>query len=213
MIKKNLHHIIISSILIVLPILFGVIFWNKLPYMMITHWDVNGVPDGSMSRPFCVFGMPLIMLALHWLAVLVTSFDKKNKGQSQKILRVIFYIVPAVSIFASSVIYATAFGYKIEISKITLVLFGIMFVILGNFLPKCKQNSAIGVRFPWTLSNEKIWNKTHRLCGKLWVASGIVMLVCVFLPSKWIIFVIMAAVLSAVIVPTVYSYSLYKKSN
>ncbi len=212
MVKKNLHHIIISSILIFIPTVFGLVFWSKLPESMTSHWGFNGNPDGFSSKAFCVFGIPLIMLAFHLVCIFVTAFDKKNKDQNQKMFRLIFYIVPVISLYSFSIIYSVAFGYEFETSKLTLILIGAMFLIFGNFLPKCKQNSTLGIKLPWTLTNEENWNKTHRLGGKLWVASGIAMLLSVFLPMKAMVVSIIIVLLVAAVVPTVYSYSLYKKA-
>ncbi len=212
MIKKNIHHLIISSFLILVPTLFGVIFWDKLPANMTSHWGTNGTPDGISSKAFCVFGIPLIMLALHLFCIFFTALDKKNKDQNQKMFRLIFYIVPVVAFYSLSIVYMNAFGYTFELSKLTLILIGAMFVILGNFLPKCKQNTTLGIKLPWTITNEENWNETHRLGGKLWVASGIAMFLSVFLPTTVMIVVIISVILVAAIVPTVYSYCIYRKA-
>ncbi len=212
MLKKNLHHIIISSILIFLPTIFGLIFWDMLPDSIWSHWGFNGTPDRISSKAFCVFGIPIIMLALHLFCIFLTALDKKNKDQNQKMFRMIFYIVPVISLYSFSIIYLTAFGYVFEMSKLTLIIIGVMFLLFGNYLPKCKQNSTLGIKLPWTLTNEENWNKTHRLGGKLWVASGVIMLLSVFLQTKAMVVAIIVVLSMTAIVPTVYSYSLYKKA-
>ena len=86
-----------------------------------------------------------------------------------------------------------------------------MFVIIGNYLPKCKQNYTIGIRIKWTLENEENWNATHRIVGKLWVIGGILLIISVFLPDFMILWVMVMAIIVLVIIPVLYSYMYYKK--
>ena len=92
MIKKNLKVLIITSILTLLPVLAGIILWNQLPEQMPTHWNAVGEVDGWSSKPFAVFGLPLIMVAAQWLCVLATTTDPKRKNHSEKIYHLVFYI-------------------------------------------------------------------------------------------------------------------------
>ena len=87
---------------------------------------------------------------------------------------------------------------------------GALFVVIGNYLPKCKQSYTVGIKIPWTLNDEENWNKTHRLAGFLWVIGGVVIMATAFLGTFWLFFVVL---IPMVIVPFVYSYSLYKKSS
>ena len=94
MLKKNKLKVVISSIIILLPILFGIIMWNDLPDIMTTHWGADGNADGFGGKMFVVFGTPIILLILHFLCLLFTSLDKKQKDQNQKALGMIFWILP-----------------------------------------------------------------------------------------------------------------------
>ena len=110
MLKKNKSRIIISSIIILLPMIFGLIMWDKLPDTMTTHWGADGNADGFSGKVFAVFGLPAITLILHFVCLLFTLFDKKQKEQNPKALGMIFWILPVVSLFTNGIMYRTAFG-------------------------------------------------------------------------------------------------------
>lgn len=210
MIKKNKNKVIISSIITLLPALFGIVFWNKLPDTMMSHWGMDGNADGFSSKAFAVFGLPIILLALHWICLIVTSFDKKQKNQSRKALEMIFWIVPFVSLFVNEIMYSISFGNNFNPLTFMPLMLGIMFAVIGNYLPKVTQNHTLGIRISWTLNNEENWNRTHRFAGKIWVIGGLILAFSVFLPSKLITPVAAAAIAVLVIAPIVYSYRIYK---
>lgn len=211
MLKKNKRSLILSSLLIVLPVIVGLIFWNRLPELMTTHWNWQGTADGKSSKAFTVIGLPLFILAMHWFCVLCTGLDPKNKGQNGKVFGMVLWICPVVSLFVGGVVYADAFGVSFDIDRVFLIMIGAMFVIFGNYMPKCRQNSTIGIKVKWALQDEANWNATHRLGGRLWVIGGLLLLVCAFLPEMlipWLLIVILAVL---AVVPIVFSYAFYKK--
>jgi len=101
-------------------------------------------------------------------------------------------------------------GYKISVESIMPVFMGVLFLVLGFILPKCKQNYTIGIKLPWTLHDEKNWDKTHKLAGKLWIYGGIIMVVSGMFNLT---FLFMAIIFALVIIPTVYSYLIYKNKK
>lgn len=211
MINKYKWKLLISSIIILLPILMGIVFWNELPQKMTTHWGVDGNADGWSSRPFAVFALPVFMLILHWVCIFFTANDPKNKGQNNKVFGLVLWICPAASLFASGMMYATSFGKDLPADLIGLLLIGLMFVVIGNYLPKCKQNYSIGIKVKWALENEENWNATHRVGGKVWVVGGLLMMACVFLPKNIIPWVLVISLTVLAVVPIVYSYQYYRK--
>lgn len=90
-------------------------------------------------------------------------------------------------------------------------MLGVMFIVIGNYLPKIKQNRTLGIKISWTLNNEENWNKTHRFGGKVWVIGGLMILFSVFLPSTAMVLVMVCVIVAMVIIPTVYSYCIFKK--
>lgn len=212
MIKKNLGKLVLGSVLILLPMLVGVLLWNQLPEQMVTHWGINSNPDGWSGKGMVVFGMPAFMLALHWIGMFVTAADPKNKDQSKKPMGMIFWIVPVIAVVVCGVIYAQAMGITLNVDTIALVLMGVAFLVIGNYLPKCKQNWTIGIKLPWTLKSEANWNATHRLAGKLWMAGGVLFLLCVFMPKNMLAVALLVILPLMVVVPLVYSYLYSKKA-
>ena len=208
MIKKNLKVLLISSVAILLPIVAGLILWNQLPEQIPSHWNAVGEVDGWFNKPCAVFGMPLILLAFQWLCVLGTSADPKKSHHPEKMLHLVFWIIPVLSAVMHIVSYATALGKDVPMEMVMPVLFGLIFAIVGNYLPKCKQNYTIGIKIPWTLDNEENWNKTHRFAGRLWVVCGFAIMLTGFLGGFW---VFLPVVLLMVIAPCVYSYVLHRK--
>ena len=208
MIKKHWKTLLITSLITLLPIVVGLLLWNRLPDKMPTHWDVQGVVDGWSSKPFAVFGLPCIMLAIQWLCALGTAADPKKANHSEKVLHLILWIIPVLSVVLFTITYAAALGKQVPIEVITPVLMGLIFAIIGNYLPKCKQNYTIGIKIPWTLNSEENWNKTHRFAGILWVICGIIIMLTGFFGGFWIFFGI---TLLMVLAPMLYSYILHRK--
>lgn len=212
MIKKNLKRLLLTSVVIVLPILAGVILWDNLPDSVPVHFGPTGEADGFAARPVAVFVMPFVLLALHWLCMLATSADPKHKNIDGKPLGLALWICPLICLLTSGVIYTTALGYTINVTMIMGLFFGCLFVVIGNFLPKCRQSYTLGIKLPWTLSDEDNWNRTHRFAGRLWIAGGLVMIVTAFF-GEILAYAMVGIILVMVIIPTVYSYRLYKKTK
>ena len=210
MIKKNLKVLIITSVVTLLPVIAGLILWNQLPEQMPTHWNAAGEVDGWSSKPFAVFGLPLIMLAALWLCTLGTAADPKKKNHPEKVLHLVLWIIPVLSVALHTVTYLTVLGYGVRMEVVMPVLIGLIFVIIGNYMPKCKQNYTIGIKIPWTLNSEENWNKTHRFAGWLWVFCGISIMLTGFAGGFW---VFLPITLLMVLAPVGYSYLLYRKEE
>ncbi len=209
--KNNKWKLLISSLIVLAPIAVGLILWDTLPETMNIHWGIDGTANGTGGRGFAVFGLPLILLPFHWLCVILTSLDKGNRGNNSKVLALSIYIMPFISVITNFIVYAVVLGWKLDMFAVLIALFGVMFVVIGNYMPKCKRNLTIGIKLPWTLASDENWNKTHRLAGKVQVIGGILCILGVVIPGASRIaffFVILAAV---IIIPTVYSYAFYRK--
>lgn len=210
MIKNNKIKAAVSSLLVLLPMLFGFIFWSKLPPLIVTHWGADTVPDGTSSRLFAVLFLPLILLALHWLGLLITAWDHRKRTQSAKVLGLTFWIMPVISLTVNGLMYATALGNTPYVGTALCLLIGGGLAIMGNYLPKCTQNRTFGIKLIWTLSNEENWNATHRLGGKVFVVGGLIIMAAAFLPPVALLWVLIPVFAAMLIIPTLYSYRLYK---
>lgn len=210
MIKKNLRMLIITSIVTLIPILVGMLLWNMLPDKIATHWNAQGIADGFSSKPFTVFALPAFLLAVHWVCFIITCADPKNKDIDGKPLALVLWICPVISLIVSSIMYSTAMGSPVSVEIIMPLLLGVMFVFIGNYMPKCKQNYTIGIKVPWTLEDEDNWNKTHRFAGIVWVIGGIIIMATAFLGS---VMVMLPITLIMAFAPMIYSYCYYKKNK
>jgi len=208
MIKKNWKILLITSIAILLPIVAGLILWNKLPQQVPFHWNATGDVDGWAGKPFAVFGMPAIMLGFHWLCVLATSADPKKTGHTPKMVSLVLWIIPVLNALLSAMVYAVALGQSIRVEIVMPVIMGLLLTIVGNYLPKCKQNYTIGIKIPWTLNSEENWNKTHRFAGWVWTFGGLGIMVTGFFGIFWIP---LSLLLPMVLLPMIYSYILHRK--
>ena len=118
------------------------------------------------------------------------------------------WLVPVVSVITCMSIYGLALGMDIDIGVIVNIMVGIMFIILGNYVHKVKQNYTVGMKLPWTLNSEENWNRTNRMTGWILILSGLLFLMNSLLLKTEIVF---AVILLAILVPMIYSFILYKK--
>lgn len=206
MFKKNKWKLLITSVVILLPIVFGMLVWDQLPEQMITHWGVDGTADGRSKREFAVFAVPIFILLVHWLCIFCTSKDPKNAGQSSKVFDMVLWICPITSLFVGGMMYMAALEKEVKPYSFVSLFLGLLLIVIGNYLPKCKQNSTIGLRVKWTLEDEENWNATHRFSGKVWVVSGVLVMACVFLPEALSFYFILVFVLIPALLSGGYSY-------
>ena len=209
--KNNKWKILISSIITLSPILFGIIVWDTLPKQIAIHWGIGGEADGWSSPLFAVLFLPIFLFIMNFVCLFITSKDKKNKNQNKKAMNLIFWIMPALSVYVNGIIYAMAFGLELNFMAIVCILLGVLFIAIGNFMPKVTQNHTYGIKIKWTLANEENWNATHRFSGKVYFATGCVFLLCAFLPEAFFVGVMILTMLVAVVLPVIYSYNFYKK--
>ena len=211
MYKNHKKELILSSLLTLLPIVIGLLLWDKLPDVMATHWGVNNQADGYSTKAFAVFVFPFILLGIHWLCLWITSKDPNQKKQSKKAFSMIFWMVPIVSLFVTSIMYGIALGNTVNMGSVMFAMMGLMFMGIGNFMPKTKQNFTLGIKVIWTVNNEENWNATHRFGGKLWFFGGLFLVLASFFPVEYTVYVLLPAILLMAFIPMVYSYFYYKK--
>lgn len=210
MLKKYKYLLLLTSLIILLPMVAGLCFWSRLPESVPTHFDGTGQADGWSSRGFAVFGLPLFVLVLHWICFAAVIADPKATNLSRKILHLTLWISPAVSLFAGLSIYGTVLGAPINTARTANLLLALMFIAIGNYLPKCAPNYTVGIKLPWTLHDENNWRRTHRFAGFLWMIGGVLLLPAALLPTMWVTF---AVVLVLALLPVIYSLLLYIRTR
>lgn len=208
--KEYRKRMILTSFVTIIPMFVGLLLWNKLPDTMATHFGSNNTPNGWSSKTFAVIGLPLLLLVLHWISVGITLNDPKKRNIGKMMFTVIFWIIPIVSLFANGATLLYALGWKVDIGLIISILVGIVFILLGNYLSKNRQNYTVGIKLPWTLSSEENWDKTHRMAAKLWVLGGVLFLVNAFIQNE-ILFLFV--IITLAVVPAAYSFILYRREK
>ena len=210
MLKNYRKTLIIGTIIMLLPVLVGLILWNRLPEQVPTHFNTAGEVDGWSSRGFAVFGLPAILMGLHWLCVLGSLLgDPKAENLQGKVFTLVLWICPIISVLMMGLVYCTALGMNMNVQIVLPLLIGLLMVIIGNWLPKCRQTYTLGIKLPWTLASEDNWNRTHRFAGPIWVVSGMVIMVCGLIGGAFL-WVLPVAFVVMIAAPTVYSYLLFK---
>lgn len=210
MLKKHLRTLILTSIITILPVFIGLILWNRLPDVMATHFDSSNIANGFESKAFAVFGLPLILLAVQWVAAVFIANDPRRQNISSLMFTLVLWIVPVVSLICGAAIYTYNLGIDFNYYKMVQMLLGALFIVIGFFLPKAGQNYTVGIRLPWTLANAENWTRTHRLAGFLWIIGGALMLLLALTGlSKPPVFIGVFMVMG--LVPMAYSLWLHVK--
>ena len=213
MMKNNKWKLVVSSILILLPMLLALLCSDILPKEIVVHWGLDGTPDGFASAALFFLVMPPVMLAVHWGCMILSAvLERKNTtAQNKKLSAVAFWIIPIISLVVSGTIFAASIGQTANIYALICIFFAVLFIYIGNYLPKTTRNLTMGIKLKWTLENDENWNATHRFSGKVYVVVGFLCLLAIPLPPKAFPFVCIGVILAAAVLPTLYSYFFYKK--
>lgn len=196
--------------LIILPVIIGFAVFDQLPAELPIHWNARGEIDGTMPKMNALLVFPIILLFCNGIFWALPYVDpKKSLAHSQKPLHVIQL---STTLLVSSLSICTiliGLGYELDIPTIVPIGVLLFFLVLGNFMGKVRPNAFMGIRTPWTMKNEEVWHKTHRLSGWVWVGMSLGLIGLRFLmSSEAFTLVFIAGIAMMVLVPVVYSYLL-----
>jgi uncharacterized membrane protein len=203
--------LIIALLLVAAMALFSLCLYNQLPERMASHWNVNDQVDGTTSRFWGAFLMPIFTLALLGLFLVIPGIDplKANIAQFRGVFNLFILLMVAFMTYMHALTLAWNLGYTgFRLSMAMLPAMGLLFILIGYMLTRAKRNFFIGIRTPWTLSSDTVWEKTHQLGGKLFAASGIFTFIGAFFGGTtafWLLFVPLFLV--------IYSYVLYRQET
>lgn len=202
-----------SYLLIALSVLIGVFAYPYLPDQMPMHWNIHGEVDGYWDKQYAAFFPPLLMIVLMALFIFMPRIDpkKENYKKFSGSYTIFITIMNVFFLLLQSMTISYGLGVNIDISLVVNLGIGLLFIVLGNYLPRIKHNYFIGVRTPWTLANEKTWRKTHQLSGKLFVMAGILLVAISFLPGIYKFTGMLVVVLSTVLIATIASYVFFNR--
>lgn len=199
-------------ILILGATLSGLILWERLPQQMASHWNAANEVDGYTSRFWGVFLMPLISLGLAVLFFVIPQIDplRENIQHFRRIFNGFIVSIIAFLLYLHILSLVYNLGIRFPMSRLLLPAMAVLIFLTGELLRRAKRNWFIGIRTPWTLSDERVWAETHRLGSVLFKAAAGLILLSVFLPGS-AFEVVLGAVLLAAFVPLGYSYWLYER--
>lgn len=218
-IKLTIKTEIIPLFFLLLTAIAGYYFYYHFPAVVVTHWNWAGQPDGWGSGKTNAIVLPLVTLGMYILFLVLPYLDPKKERYVE--FAKVYHVFKGILVSFMAIIFIITsinnLGYFVPIGKVVPAMVGLLFIVMGNYMGKLKKNWFIGVRTPWTLSSEEVWNKTHRFSGKIFILSGVLMIINGWIPSpSWSlsIFIINIAVL---LIGTIgYSYWAYlqwKKGN
>ena len=209
----------LAALLIIAPFIYGALIFPQLPSKIPTHFNIEGKAD-AWGGPSSIFIGPGIMGAVSvFVYVLMSnlkSFDPKKYDEANDTLYSNFAVltVAFLSMLSLIIIYSSTHADQINVGKLILPLVGLSFAGLGWYMPKFKQNYFVGFKLPWTLENEDNWNETHKLAGKIWKYGGFAQAIAaLLLPNRVGFIVFFSITLIMVIVPSVFSYRMFKRGN
>ena len=205
----------LPALLILATVAFSVSVYSRLPERMVIHWSVSGQPDGFGSRVFGVFLLPAVMLALWGLLLVLPKLDPRsaNIEKFRDTYDVFVIAVIAVMCVLQVGIVGSALGWPIQVARLAPISIGVLFVVLGNLLPRFRSNFFFGIRTPWTLSSETVWTRTHRVGGYLMMLMGLMLVVAGIVGSAlWFTVAIGGAIVLTLSI-LAYSYVLWRSEQ
>jgi len=212
--KSNMKPVIIlGGLLTLASMIAGFLAYPHLPEKVPTHWNFSGEIDGWGSAWQGAFLFPLIMLGLLVLMVVLPKIDPKKRNYAQ-MSKAYSAIVLVIMVFFTVMYFGTlgaALGYFEGVPSLVQIGVGALFIIIGNYMGKLKHNYFMGIKTPWTLANEEVWYKTHRMAGPFWVFGGILFMVSSLLPETYMSKIIFIVIIGLAAIPVGYSYVIYKK--
>jgi uncharacterized membrane protein len=202
----------VSLAMIVVAVALSFILYPALPELMPTHWNLQGQVNGWSEKMLGAFLMPLVMLAVLALFAVLPRISPRGYAMDgrSRAYRAIEMSIVAFSLSVHIMILLAATGTPVNVSILIPLLAGALFVILGNYMTKMRRNFFIGIRTPWTLANEDVWFRTHRLGAKVFVAAGLALMIVPFTGNAQKV-AFPAIALAAALVPAVYSYVIYRR--
>lgn len=171
----KLKILIITCIVCLLPILLGLALWDKLPDTMAIHFDINNYPDNFATKGFVVFGLPLLMVLLQCFCCFINDINAYKHGERKKLERATKWIIPVMTMVLQIVTLGYGLGWNFDIRKIVMLIVGVIFIVIGNYLPKLDYIKNYDV-------NSEKARKINSFIGFETVIMGIIYIISIFLP-------------------------------
>jgi uncharacterized membrane protein len=204
----------IQLIVLIIPFIIIGILWDKFPAKIPVHWNFKGEIDRYDEKATGLFFIPVLNILIYVLFWVLPKIDprKANYKFFQGAYNVLRFSITLFLLLLFLITVAMSLGYGLDVGRIVIYLCLLLFLLIGNFMGSFRSNYFVGIRTPWTLQNEEVWQKTHRLGGRLWAWSSLAMIILGFFLS-FDVFVILCIIYFFVIaiIPILYSYIIYRK--
>lgn len=200
--------------IILLSFVVGVYFYSQMPERMASHWNAQGKVDGYMPKFWGLFLMPIISSAILLLFIVIPKIDPL-KANIEKFRKYFDWFIILLMIFLFYLYLLTIFwnlSFRFNLIRFLVPAFGFLFYYAGILIKNAKRNWFIGIRTPWTLSSDEVWDKTHQIGAKLFKTSGSLALLGILFPSLTIYFVLLPVIFSVLFL-IVYSYFKYRQQK
>lgn len=203
-------------LMILAATLAGLLLWNQLPDPMASHWNVNDQVDGYMSKFWGVFLLPLITLGMFVLFLVIPAIDplKANIAQFREAFNLFILLMVMFMVYIYGLTLAWNLGYTgFRISGAMLPAIGLLLIFIGFMLRQAKRNFFIGIRTPWTLSSDRVWEETHRLGAVLFMISGALAFIGGLFGGTTAFWLLFIPIMGSTLFLLVYSYVLYRRET
>ena len=205
-----------SLFIIIVSFVIAFILYPQMPENMASHWGLNGEVNGYMPKFWGLFIMPILSLGMFFLFLLIPKLDPKEKNirKFQKYYNVFIFVIFLFLFYLNLLTIFWNLNYRFNFITAIVPPFAILFFFVGLLLKNTRPNWFIGIRTPWTLENEEVWLKTHKLGGLLFQICGAISLLgLLFQPIAF--YLVIIPVLLVTFITVLYSYLIYKpqKSN
>ena len=204
---------IITSAIVLCPMLIGILLWNRLPDEMAVRFSANNEVLSYSPKGFAIFGIPIMLFVCHFFCMLPMIIDPKDTKISRKTVLLLIWVTPIISLPTCGGLLLYSLGIAIDLTLIVEVVLGIVFLMIGNYLPKCRPTDTIVVKTLGALESEDVRYRVQRFVGWSYALLGICIFVNCFLQNK--VFFISVIVLS-ILIPLVCSVAAglhYLKNN
>jgi uncharacterized membrane protein len=205
--------LILALVMIVVAVLLSVAVYPRLPEQVASHWNAADQVNGTMPRFWGVFIMPMITLGMLALFLLIPAIDplKANIAQFRRTFNVFILFIVAFLLYLHVLTTLWNLGLQgFRMSTALLPAMGLLFIFMGVLLRRARRNFSIGIRTPWTLSSDAVWDKTHRLGAVLFTASGVLTALGAFFPGPLAYALVIAPLLLSTFILLAYSYILWR---
>lgn len=196
-------------------IAFTLIVYSRLPEQLPLHWNVKGEVDGYGSRARAAWLLPALALVMWGVMRFLPTVDPRAKNY-EKFGPTYDLVIDALITFLAAlhvVVLGAALGWPIAVQRVMPVILGLLFIVFGNVLPRARPNWWFGIRTPWTLSNDRVWERTHRVGGYLLMGAGVVCVASAFIPGVASGIVALSSIAVSVVGSVIYSYFAWKQET